>query len=488
MGFDTLSLGRKLLFGFAVGPTILILVGLQMFHVTQQQLEARSWVIHSRQVIAAAELTLSSALEAGMAERGYVLLGDEGQIALQQAALSRTEKAVEQVMALTGDNQRQIARSEELRTMVQTLREGFQSVLQTRRDKGLDGAITAVRDGKAGAAMGRTIELVGQIIDEERDLLSRRDAELESAANSMRDTIIAGLLIGIALLALAGYMIHRSITRPVTNVVDQLAALSTELLAGTSEQSTGAEEQAAAIAETVTTVDEITATAQQANERAREVAAATQRAVDVGEAGRRAVEDSVAAMTNVKGHSGSTAESILRLADQTQAVSEIIAVVNDLADQTNLLALNAAIEASRAGEHGRGFAVVAAEVKVLSEESKRATGQIRQILNEIQKATHGAVLATERGAHTVDDAVTSIETAGNTIRSLTGTISDASISTKQIIASVGQQSLGMAQIQQAMRSVSQATQQNLASTRQAAAAARDLEQLGSQLKRLMSGH
>src|SRR5436309_9556961 len=90
-----------------------------------------------------------------------------------------------------------------------------------------------------------------------------------------------------------------------------------------------------------------------------------------------------------------TAENILTLAEQAQAIGNIIAAVNDIAEQTNLLALNAAIEASRAGEHGKGFTVVAGEVKALADQSKKATGQVRQILGEIQKATNTAVLSTE---------------------------------------------------------------------------------------------
>ena len=62
----------------------------------------------------------------------------------------------------------------------------------------------------------------------------------------------------------------------------------------------------------------------------------------------------------------SIAQSMMGLSEQTQAIGQIIATVDDLAQQSNLLAVNASIEAAKAGEQGRGFAVVAQEGKSLS--------------------------------------------------------------------------------------------------------------------------
>ncbi len=192
-------------------------------------------------------------------------------------------------------------------------------------------------------------------------------------------------------------------------------------------------------------------------------------------------------MGDVKTRTESIANSILALAEQAQAIGEIIAVVNNVADQTNILAFNAAIEASRAGEQGKGFGVVASEIKSLAEQSKKATVQVRQILGEIQRATNSAVIATEHGAKTVDEALHMVHQADEAIRALSDIVADAARSATQISASANQQSIGMAQIQRAMRDISDTTAQSLASTRQTEQAARDLDALGLRLADLLRG-
>jgi PAS domain S-box-containing protein len=267
----------------------------------------------------------------------------------------------------------------------------------------------------------------------------------------------------------------------IRDAVGRLGTTSAEILASTTQQAAGAQEQAAAVSQTVTTMDQVAQTAAQAAERAKGVGEAVGWTLEVGRGGRKAVEDSIAALGTVKEQVEATAGNILALAEQAQAIGEIIATVNDIAEQTNLLALNAAIEASRAGEHGRGFAVVAGEVKALADQSKRATAQVRQILGEVQKATNTAVLSTEDVTKGVAAATKVADQAGQTIRALAETLAGAAQAAAQIVASAGQQATGIAQIHQAMKDIDHVARQNLAAMRQAEQAAQNLNALGAEL-------
>ena len=265
----------------------------------------------------------------------------------------------------------------------------------------------------------------------------------------------------------------------------QLLTSTSEILSSMSGQAAYAQQQGAALAETSVTVAEITETAEQAADRAKQVADLAQRADAASQAGRAAVSSSIDAMDDVRGQVETTAENILSLAQQAAAIGEIISVVTDIAEQTNVLALNAAVEASRAGEHGKGFAVVASEVKLLADQSKKATLQIRQILGEIQKATNTAVLSTERGTNAVSQATGIIRQADTTIETLVESMSSASRAASQILASANQQAAAMSQIHQAMNSTRHASEQSLSATRETEEAAKHLMALGDRLRELI---
>ncbi|MDE2377138.1 methyl-accepting chemotaxis protein, partial [Bradyrhizobium sp.] len=105
---------------------------------------------------------------------------------------------------------------------------------------------------------------------------------------------------------------------------------------------------------------------------------------------------------------------------------EIVGTIDAIANQTNLLALNATIEAARAGEFGKGFAVVAAEVKNLSQQTTKATedikGRIERLQGEMTKiveAMSGGAKAVEQGTSEMNALAGKIDEAGQHTASVT---------------------------------------------------------------------
>lgn len=277
----------------------------------------------------------------------------------------------------------------------------------------------------------------------------------------------------------------RNITGGIKEGVNVLASASSEIIASTAQVASSAAETATAVNETTATVEEVKQTTQLSSQKAQQVSASAQKSLQVSKQGKKSVEDAVMGMSRIREQMETIAESIVSLSEQGQAIGEIITTVNDLAEQSNLLAVNASIEAAKAGEHGKGFAVVALEVKSLAEQSKQATAQVRAILNDIQKATNAAVMATEQGSKAVEIGERQSGEAGEAIRVLADSVLESAHASTQISASSQQQSVGMDQVALAMENIKDASNLSVTGTKQVELSAQNLHELGQKLKQMV---
>lgn len=88
-----------------------------------------------------------------------------------------------------------------------------------------------------------------------------------------------------------------------------------------------------------------------------------------------------------------TIHTFVSNAKEVKSITEGIVAISS---QTNLLALNASIESARAGEAGRGFSVVADEIRTLSEQTKKLTTHISEIIHELEdNASQAEIAATD---------------------------------------------------------------------------------------------
>jgi methyl-accepting chemotaxis protein len=384
-------------------------------------------------------------------------------------------------------------------TVIAILIAGLVGFLITSNVAGPLRNLTAAAERITIGDLGATIDL-GERGDEVGMLgraFNRMSASLRGMA-TVADQIATGDLRASLQPQSSADILGHALVKMITNLRKQIGGMvegasvlgsaASEIVASTAQLASGASESAAAVSQTTTTVEEIRQTSQMASQKARAVSDNAQKAVQISQGGRKSTEDAVAGMGRIRTQMDAIGESMMRLSEQTQAIGQIIASVEDLAAQSNLLAVNAAIEAAKAGEQGKGFSVVAQEVKSLAEQSRAATDRVRAILSDIQKATTAAVMATEQGNKAVEAGSRQTEIAGESILALTGTVSEAAQAATQIAASSQQQLVGMDQVAGAMENIKQASAQNVASARQLETSARNLSDLGQKLKALVENY
>ena len=135
----------------------------------------------------------------------------------------------------------------------------------------------------------------------------------------------------------------------------------------------------------------------------------------------------------------STSERVEELGQAALEISKVTEAITEISDQTNLLALNATIEAARAGEAGKGFAVVANEIKELASQTANATFEIKGKISGIQNSTSGTVVEIEQILKIINDVNTIVS-------SIATAVEEQSITAKEIATNVAQVSQGIGEV------------------------------------------
>jgi methyl-accepting chemotaxis protein len=278
--------------------------------------------------------------------------------------------------------------------------------------------------------------------------------------------------------------LNQIVTR-ITDVVQNTSAAAMQISSVLTEQDHTIASQASSINEITTTIDELAQSSTQVGNTAEGMAAQWKEALQTTETGNHAIQKGIVEMNLLKSKTEEIALTILKLSEHIQKISTIVHTVSDIAEQTNMLALNAGIEAARAGEHGRGFSVVATEVRKLADQSQTAAEQITAIIQEIQAAARGAIVAVEEGKKGVDSGVEEVLRAGETLQSVSATIKRTVEGTREITLATRQQAIGVEQVSEGMRSIDQAMRETVAGSKHANTAATRLVQFGQSLEELI---
>ena len=231
----------------------------------------------------------------------------------------------------------------------------------------------------------------------------------------------------------------------VGSILDSAQSIEseTESLSGASaELGRRTETQAASLEETAAAINQLAASVESSSSGARNAAGAVGKARQCSTEGRRVVEQTISAMSDI--------------ARSSEQISRITSVIDDIAFQTNLLALNAGVEAARAGETGRGFAVVASEVRALAQRSSEAAREIAELI--------------ETSGRQVRQGVDLVNSSGQALGEIDHLVAEVDKLVQAIANSAAEQSMGLGEISSAVNQLDQVTQQNAAMFEESSAA------------------
>jgi methyl-accepting chemotaxis protein len=167
-------------------------------------------------------------------------------------------------------------------------------------------------------------------------------------------------------------------------------------------------------------------------------------------------------------HMGNLLAAMNSISKNSDEITKVNKFMEDISFQTNILALNAAVEAARAGAAGKGFSVVADEVRTLAARSGDSSKKTSEMIGNSQKSI-------EDGSVYVRQMDESIKVIGDLIGEISGL-------TEALKEAVGSQKDSLGVVSAQVDGISEMANSNLESSKNSASASRVLTEQADKLR------
>jgi len=272
----------------------------------------------------------------------------------------------------------------------------------------------------------------------------------------------------------------KTASNEMSNTTEDSEQMIAQLLTSNDAQSEvilGAAQEIERMSETMSGMSHL---ALQSSERA-------QVAADSAKKGAAAVRDTIVGMNSTRNQIQDTAKRLKRLGESSQQINEIVNLIQDVTEQTNVLSLNASIQAAMAGEAGRGFAVVAEEVQRLADRSARASGEITELVKNIQQDANNAIASMETTTEEVITGATMADQAGQALDEIERISQELLEVIEKVAAEATEESKVANTISGRMNTLKSATEQSDMSVSQVAGALGQIRDVVDKLDKSVAG-
>ncbi len=211
-----LTLERQIPLVFAIAILLLIIVVLFAFRSLGSLTDAVKSEKHTLEVISQLDETLNLIVDAETGTRGFLITTDETILEPYNRAKQKIDQTLPHLRELIKDNPNQTERISRLENIIDERLGVLEQALGVRRAS-IEAPVEKIREklaGNRGAELMNEARLViGEMKDEERNLLAQREADLDRSVTNTYRMLYLISFAGILSLGIANFAIFREIRK-----------------------------------------------------------------------------------------------------------------------------------------------------------------------------------------------------------------------------------------------------------------------------------
>lgn len=400
--FSSLSIKARLILGFIIVP--LIMLGLSFLGITEvNKIDETLYKINEITSIKQryAINFRGSVHDRAISLRDIILYSDKSNIDASKQEIKKLEafyaeasKNMKELVEKYGLSAEETKLLDEINSIEKQTMPVVLKTIETKNNNQPEVAQTIML-AEAKPLFIKWLKSINNFIDYQEQINAKDASMARSTANGYQRFIIGLTAISLLIAFIVGYVMIRSITKPLNLVSvkieetsNSISQVSDTISSSSRSLATGALSQASSLSDISSSAEELNKIVENNTELTDNVSKISIESRNSAMEGEVVVNKMMIAIKEID---NSNTQIMNQINESNQQMSEIVKVIqeigektkiiNEIVFQTKLLSFNASVEAARAGEHGKGFAVVAEEVGKLAQMSGAAANEISQMLS-----------------------------------------------------------------------------------------------------------